>query len=62
MKRILVGTATCGLAAGAGKVLTALQDAVVGQDGVEVIETGCIGLCYAEPLVEVFDGGHSSLV
>ena len=61
MKRILVGTATCGLAAGAGKVLTALQEAATGQDGVEVLETGCIGLCYAEPLVEVFDGGQRSL-
>ncbi len=49
IKRIKVGTASCGLAAGAGEVLTALRQAT----GLPVIGVGCIGHCYAEPLVEV---------
>ncbi len=58
MKRIIVGTATCGIAAGAGKVLNALNDwaGEAGEGEVTVLETGCIGLCYAEPLVELQDG------
>jgi NADH-quinone oxidoreductase subunit F len=57
MRRIIVGTATCGIAAGANKVLNALNEWTE-QDqpqGLEVLETGCIGLCYAEPLVELQD-------
>ena len=54
--RVMVGAATCGLAAGAGAVIgefkKELADAGL-SDKVELVETGCIGLCYAEPLVEV---------
>ncbi len=54
--RVMVGAATCGLAAGAGAVIDEfkkeLADAGL-SDKVELVETGCIGLCYAEPLVEV---------
>lgn len=48
----MVGTATCGLAQGAGDVLKALREGArnLGLD-VEVLEVGCIGHCYAEPLV-----------
>lgn len=51
---ILVGTATCGLAAGAGELMT-IMDAELKQAGVEadVREVGCIGTCYAEPLVDI---------
>ncbi len=48
IRRIKVGTASCGLAAGAGEVLTALRQAT----DLPVIGVGCIGHCYAEPLVE----------
>ena len=62
MRKLSVGTATCGVAAGAGKVLehlAALKDA---EDlELEVVETGCIGLCYDEPMVEVMDDGHTRL-
>ena len=47
--KIRVGTASCGIAAGAGAVLEALQAAA----DVPVEGTGCIGHCYAEPIVEV---------
>ncbi len=63
MKRIIVGTATCGVAAGAAKVLDALHDLSDGDKSLDlsVSETGCIGLCYAEPLVEVQDDSDARL-
>ena len=52
--RVLVGTGTCGRAAGADQVLAAIQRTIP-ELGIEATigETGCIGLCYAEPLVEL---------
>jgi len=51
-----VGTGTCGLAAGAGKVLEALRERTA-EIGAEVVEVGCIGYCAAEPLVDVKAAG-----
>ncbi len=48
--RIKIGTASCGIAAGAGDVLEVLQQEF---PDVPVVEVGCIGHCYAEPLLEV---------
>ena len=55
--RIVVGMATCGIASGARPVLGALSDAVQtkGLTDVAVIQTGCIGLCQYEPIVEVLE-------
>ncbi|MBI4200652.1 MAG: SLBB domain-containing protein [Chloroflexi bacterium] len=52
-RRVRVGTALCGMAAGAGAVLDAVRREV-GSLGLEatVSEVGCLGLCYAEPLVD----------
>jgi len=52
--RILIGTATCGRAAGAEAVLKAIE-AELAQRNIKAIimEVGCIGLCYAEPLVDI---------
>ncbi len=50
IQKIRVGTASCGIAAGAGAVLESLRAIA---HGIPVEETGCIGHCYAEPLVEV---------
>ncbi len=62
MRTITVGTATCGEAAGGARVLAALQSLVEREHlPVEVMETGCIGLCYQEPLVEVIDNGTRRL-
>ncbi len=52
--RILVGTATCGRAAGALDVLEAIKHEVTRLDiGATVTQVGCIGLCYAEPLIDI---------
>jgi NADH-quinone oxidoreductase subunit F len=60
--RILIGTATCGLAAGAGDVLEALSEELVKNSiKADIIQVGCIGLCYAEPLIEVMKPGNPSV-
>ncbi len=53
--RVVVGMATCGIAAGARPVLNAFAAGVQekGLDNVTVVQTGCIGLCQYEPIVEV---------
>ena len=58
-KRIVVGMATCGIAAGARPVLNTFVEEIAnrGLTGtVEVGQTGCIGMCRYEPIVEVFEG------
>ena len=55
--RIVVGMATCGIAAGARPVLNAFVEGVSEagiSDKVTVTQTGCIGICQYEPVVEVF--------
>ena len=56
--RIVVGMATCGIAAGARPVLNTLVEEVSKQGLAEkatVTQTGCIGICQYEPVVEVFE-------
>ena len=55
--RVVVGMATCGIAAGARPVLNAFVEAVndAGLSGsVTVTQTGCIGICQFEPVVEIY--------
>ena len=52
--RIVVGQGSCGLAAGAGKVFEAIEQRLV--PGVELGITGCIGMCYLEPIVDLYEG------
>jgi NADP-reducing hydrogenase subunit HndB len=54
--RVVVGMATCGIAAGARPVLNAFTEEVAKRhlDNVTVTQTGCIGICQYEPVVEVF--------
>ena len=62
--RVVVGMATCGIASGARPVLTALSDAVQEQNLSEkicVTQTGCIGLCQYEPIVEVMEPGKEKV-
>lgn len=58
---IVVGTATCGMSAGAGAVMEALEQEVGAQNlkEVAIIETGCIGRCDLEPIVQVHKGGET---
>ena len=62
--RIVVGMATCGIAAGARPVLNAFVDGVnkegLGSD-VVVSQTGCIGICQYEPVVEVYEAGKEKV-
>ena len=61
--RVVVGMATCGIASGARPVLTALADAVQeeGLNNINVTQTGCIGLCQYEPIVEVMEPGKEKV-
>lgn len=62
--RIVVGMATCGIAAGARPVLNTLVEEV-NAHGVSskatVTQTGCIGICQYEPVVEVFEAGKEKV-
>lgn len=61
--RIVVGMATCGIASGARPVLKTLSDEVQkrGLEHVKVTQTGCIGLCQYEPIVEVYEPGKEKI-
>lgn len=62
--RVVVGMATCGIAAGARPVLNAFVEGVSKEnltDKVTVTQTGCIGICQYEPVVEVFEAGKDKV-
>ena len=63
-KRVVVGMATCGIAAGARPVLNAFVEQVTANGltaSVTVTQTGCIGICQYEPVVEVFEAGKEKV-
>lgn len=63
--RVVVGMATCGIAAGARPVLNKLVEETAEKDySCTITQTGCIGMCVYEPIVEVFDKdeGHTTYV
>ena len=57
--RVVVGMATCGIAAGAREVLNAFSEEIAKRnlENVVVSQTGCIGMCRLEPLAEVYVPG-----
>ena len=62
--RVVVGMATCGIAAGARPVLAAFVDGVNKAgltDKVTVTPTGCIGICQYEPVVEIYEEGKEKV-
>lgn len=61
--RVVVGMATCGIASGARPVLNAFSDAVQSKklENIMVTQTGCIGLCQYEPIVEVMEPGKDKV-
>ncbi|WP_430884200.1 (2Fe-2S) ferredoxin domain-containing protein [Fusibacter sp. JL216-2] len=61
--RIVVGMATCGISAGARPVMSALMDETGKRqlNDVEVTQTGCIGVCRLEPIVEVYKEGQEKV-
>ena len=62
--RVVVGMATCGIAAGARPVLNAFVEGV-NKEGlvskITVSQTGCIGICQFEPVVEVYEAGKEKV-
>ena len=61
--RVVVGMATCGIAAGARPVLAAFTEEVSKRNlqNVTIAQTGCIGICQYEPVVEVFEPGREKV-
>ena len=61
--RVVVGMATCGIAAGARPVLSTLTEEVAKRNlsNVAITQTGCIGLCQYEPIVEVMVPGQEKV-
>jgi NADP-reducing hydrogenase subunit HndB len=61
--RVVVGMATCGIAAGARPVLKALTEEIAKRNikNVALTQTGCIGMCQYEPIVEVIQPGKEKV-
>ncbi len=61
--RVLVGMATCGIAAGARPILNAFTEEVANRNVPDVVvtQTGCIGICQYEPVVEVSEPGKEKV-
>ena len=53
--KIIVGQGSCGIAAGAGKVYSALNELIQPADTFTLGITGCIGMCFLEPIVDIYD-------
>ncbi len=54
--KIVIGEGSCGIAAGAAKVYDALQAQLTPADHTKLMVTGCNGMCFLEPIVDVYDG------
>ncbi len=61
--RIVVGMATCGIAAGARPVMNSFVEEIAKRNlsNVTVAQTGCIGMCQYEPIVEVLEPGKEKV-
>lgn len=61
--RVVVGMATCGIAAGARPVLSGFVEEIAKRNlkDVAVSQTGCIGMCQYEPIVEIFEEGKEKV-
>lgn len=55
--KIVVGEGSCGIAAGAAKVYSAIEK-LIGSTASTLTVTGCIGMCFLEPIVDIYDGGE----
>ncbi len=55
--KIVVGEGSCGIAAGAAKVYSAIEK-LLGLTASTLTVTGCIGMCFLEPIVDIYDGGE----
>lgn len=64
MTEILIGMATCGIAAGARETMRALGEAIeeAGLDKIKIIQVGCMGYCHSEPTVQVNQPGREPVL
>lgn len=63
--QVLVGMSSCGIAAGAKEVMQAIQETINQRNiggCVQVKQTGCVGMCYKEPTIEIKRGSESVLL
>jgi len=62
--RVAVAMGTCGIATGAGETMQAILNYIETHNvsGVDVTQTGCIGMCESEPIVQVFTGEKSRVI
>ena len=61
--KIKIGMASCGLAAGANDIYNAVKDyQKVSDIDISLEKTGCIGMCFAEPLMEIIADGNQLLM
>ena len=62
--RVIVGMATCGIAAGAGDVFDSIAGEIMklGLENVTVVRAGCMGACHSEPTVEIVIPGKESVL
>ncbi len=58
MVHVKVGQGSCGISAGAAKVYTALEQLLINNPDVQLSVTGCIGMCYLEPIVDIYSDGE----
>lgn len=61
---LMVGMATCGIAAGARVTLEALLDEIIKQDlkNIKIVQVGCLGYCHSEPIVQVNEPGKEPVL
>jgi (2Fe-2S) ferredoxin len=62
--RITVGMATCGIASGSRDTINAMVDEIKSRNlnNVTVVQSGCMGLCYAEPTIEISGPGMEPVI
>ena len=53
--RVIIGEGSCGIAAGAGKVRTAIEALLKENEPFTLGSTGCIGMCFLEPIVDIYE-------
>ena len=54
--RVVIGEGSCGIAAGASKVRSAIEALMTANESFVLGSTGCIGMCFLEPIVDLYDG------
>ena len=61
--KIIVGMATCGIAAGAKPIIDVLNQEVKSKkiENIAVVQAGCIGLCQYEPIIEILESGKAKV-